>query len=43
MPTRTQIVGISVTNLVLLVLWLLRENIQEVVDPIKLVKPRDEG
>ena len=32
-----------VTDLVLLVLRLLREDIREVVDSIKLVKPWDEG
>ena len=35
--------GVSITDLVLLVLWLLREDIQEVIDSIELVKPQDEG
>ena len=33
----------SVTDLVLSALQLLREDIQEVIDSIELVKPWDEG
>ena len=35
--------GVSITNLILLALQLLREDIQEVVDSIKPVKPWDKG
>ena len=35
--------GASITDLVLLILQLLREDIQEAIDSIKLVKLQDEG
>ena len=40
---KTKMKGVSVTDLVLLVLQLLKKNFQAVVDFIKLVKLQDKG